>query len=93
MGSLPGLLIGVCIRHFPRPIVDARYDKVPRFALTASSRAKRFSSLSGSTERAATRSWAFELANRESRSNWREFLIVLRARGLHGIVASMTTTA
>lgn len=28
---------------------------------------------------------ALELANRESRSSWKEFLEALRARGLHGV--------
>ena len=28
---------------------------------------------------------AVELANRESRSSWREFLLGLKARGLHGV--------
>jgi putative transposase len=70
--------------------VDARYDK-GRIDSVIQSQA--LSSLWGSTGRAAARSWAFELANRESRSSWREFLIVLRPRGLHGVVASMTTTA
>jgi transposase-like protein len=28
---------------------------------------------------------AVELANRESRSSWRDFLLGLKARGLHGV--------
>jgi transposase-like protein len=28
---------------------------------------------------------AVELANRESRSSWRDFLLRLKARGLHGV--------
>ena len=33
-----------------------------------------------------------ELANRESRSSWRDFLLGLRERGLHGSSSSSPTT-
>jgi transposase-like protein len=34
---------------------------------------------------------AVELANRESRSSWRDFLLGLKARGLHGVGLSSPT--
>ena len=62
---------------FPYLILDARYERV-REAGVISSQAV----LIAIGRRQVL---AVELANRESRSSWRDFLLALRARGLNGV--------
>ena len=63
-------------------IVDARYEKV-REAGVARSQAV---SVAVGIDRDGRRQiLAVELANRESRSSWKDFLLALRQRGLYGI--------
>src|SRR5829696_2871906 len=55
---------------FPYLILDARYEKVRAGGIDWDGRRQILS---------------VEMANRESRSSWKEFLLGLRARGLHGV--------
>src|SRR3954468_23367087 len=63
-------------------ILDARYEKVREAGIVAS----RAVLVAIGIDREGRRQvLAVELANRESRSSWRDFLLGLRERGLHGV--------
>ena len=72
---------------FPYLILDARYERVreggvirPQAVLVAI----------GVNWEGRRQVLAVELANRESRSSWRDFLVKLRDRGLHGVELVVT---
>ena len=67
---------------FPYPILDARYEKVREAGVIASQAALIAIGIDWDGRRQVL---AIELANRESRSSWRDFLLGLRERGLAGV--------
>jgi putative transposase len=90
---LDGMLTAFAERRlseaYPYLILDARYERIRE---AGRSRARRCWSRSASTGKAGApfdklrvRMLGVELANRESRSSWRDFLAGLKARGLYGV--------
>jgi len=67
---------------FPYLILDARYERVREDGIIASQAVLIAIGVDWEGRRQVL---AVELANRESRSSWKEFLEALRARGLHGV--------
>src|ERR1700693_6528722 len=67
---------------FPYLIVDARYERVREAGVIASQAVLIAIGIDWDGRRQVL---AVELANRESRSSWRDFLLGLKARGLHGV--------
>jgi hypothetical protein len=63
-------------------IVDARYERVREAGVIVSQAVLIAIGIDWDGRRQVL---AVELANRESRSSWRDFLLGLKARGLHGI--------
>src|SRR6202048_3386445 len=66
---------------FPYLILDARYERVREAGVITSQAVLIAIGIDWDGRRQVL---AVELANRESRSSWREFLLELKARGLHG---------
>src|SRR6201984_2459390 len=67
---------------FPYLIFDARYERVREAGVITSQAVLIAIGIDWDGRRQVL---AVELANRESRSNWRDFLLGLKARGLHGV--------
>src|SRR5208282_94146 len=67
---------------FPYLILDARYERVREAGVIASQAVLIAIGIDWDGRRQVL---AVELANRESRSSWRDFLVRLKARGLHGV--------
>ena len=67
---------------YPYLIVDARYERVREDGVIASQAVLIAIGIDWEGRRQVL---AVELANRESRSSWKDFLLGLRARGLHGV--------
>src|SRR5512143_994401 len=67
---------------FPYLILDARYERVREAGVIARQAVLVGIGVDGDGRRQGL---GVELANRESRSSWREFLVGLRERGLHGV--------
>src|SRR5690348_6603392 len=67
---------------FPYLILDARYERVREAGVIASQAVLIAIGIDWDGRRQVL---AVELANRESRSSWRDFLLRLKARGLHGV--------
>src|SRR6202162_760112 len=67
---------------FPYLILDARYERVREAGVIASQAVLIAIGIDWGGRRHVL---AVELANRESRSSWRDFLLGLKARGLHGV--------
>src|ERR1700741_5491684 len=67
---------------FPYLILDARYEKVREAGIIVSQAVLVAVAVDGEGRRQVL---AVELANRESRSSWREFLLDLQQRGRHGV--------
>jgi putative transposase len=67
---------------FPYLILDARYERVREAGVIASHAVLIAIGIDWDGRRQVL---AVELANRESRSSWRDFLLALRARGLNGV--------
>jgi transposase-like protein len=67
---------------FPYLILDARYEKVREAGVIASQAVMIAIGIDWDGRRQVL---GVELANRESRSSWRDFLLGLRQRGLSGI--------
>jgi transposase-like protein len=67
---------------FPYLILDARYEKVREAGVIASQAVLVAVAVDEDGRRQIL---AVELANRESRSSWRDFLVGLKARGLAGV--------
>jgi transposase-like protein len=66
---------------FPYLILDARYERVREAGVITSQAVLIAIGIDWDGRRQVL---AVELANRESRSSWRDFLLGLKARGLHG---------
>jgi putative transposase len=67
---------------FPYLILDARYEKVREAGVIVSQAVQ----IAVAVDREGRRQiLAVELANRESRSSWRDFLAAMKQRGLHGV--------
>jgi putative transposase len=66
---------------FPYLILDARYERVREAGVIVSQAVLIAIGIDWDGRRQVL---AVELANRESRSSWRDFLLGLKARGLHG---------
>ena len=67
---------------FPYLILDARYERVRDAGVIVSQAVLIAIGIDWDGRRQVL---AVELANRESRSSWRDFLLGLKARGLHGV--------
>jgi len=67
---------------FPYLILDARYERVREAGVISSQAVLIAIGIDWDGRRQVL---AVELANRESRSSWREFLLGLRGRGLNGV--------
>ena len=67
---------------FPYLILDARYERVRESGIIVSQAVLIAIGIDWDGRRQVL---AVELANRESRSSWRDFLLGLKARGLHGV--------
>ena len=67
---------------YPYLILDARYERVREAGVIASQAVLIAIGIDWDGRRQVL---AVELANRESRSSWRDFLLGLKARGLHGV--------
>jgi transposase-like protein len=67
---------------FPYLILDARYEKVREAGVVMSQAVLIAIGVDWDGRRQIL---AVEMANRESRSSWRDFLLALRQRGLHGV--------
>jgi transposase-like protein len=70
------------VEAFPYLILDARYERVREAGVIASQAVLIAIGIDWDGRRQVL---AVELANRESRSSWRDFLLGLKARGLHGV--------
>ncbi len=67
---------------FPYLILDARYEQVREGGIVASQAVLIAIGIDWDGRRQVV---AVEMANRESRSSWKDFLVQLKARGLHGV--------
>jgi len=67
---------------FPYLILDARYEKVREGGIVVSQAVLIAVGIDWDGRRQIL---AVEMANRESRSSWKDFLLGLRQRGLHGV--------
>jgi putative transposase len=67
---------------FPYLILDARYEKVREGGIVSSQAVLIAIGIDWDGRRQIL---AVEMANRESRSSWKDFLLGLRRRGLHGV--------
>ena len=67
---------------YPYLILDARYERVREGGVITNQAVLIAVAVDGEGRRQIL---AVELANRESRSSWREFLLDLKQRGLHGV--------
>jgi putative transposase len=83
---LDGSLKAFCERKLTEPfaylILDARYERVREDGIIASQAVLIAIGVDWEGRRQVL---AVELANRESRSSWKDFLEALKARGLHGV--------
>src|SRR5690348_8969452 len=70
------------VEAFPYLILDARYERVRETGVIVSQAVLIAIGIDWDGRRQVL---AVELANRESRSSWRDFLLGLKARGLHGV--------
>jgi putative transposase len=70
------------VEAFPYLILDARYERVREAGVIVSQAVLIAIGIDWDGRRQVL---AVELANRESRSSWRDFLLALKARGLHGV--------
>jgi transposase-like protein len=69
-------------QEYPYLILDARYEKVREDGVIRSRAVLVAIGINWEGRREVL---AVELANRESRSSWRDFLLSLKKRGLHGV--------
>ena len=84
--TLDGALTAFACRRLEEPypylILDARYEQARQGGIIASQAALIAIAVDSSGHRQVL---AADLANRESTSSWRDFLLGLRQRGLHGV--------
>jgi putative transposase len=74
-------------QEYPYLILDARYEKVREDGVIRSRAVLVAIGINWEGRREVL---AVELANRESRSSWRDFLLSLKQRGLHGVELAIT---
>jgi putative transposase len=67
---------------YPYLILDARYERVREGGVITSQAVLVAVAVDGDGRRQVL---AVDLANRESRSSWKDFLLALKERGLHGV--------
>lgn len=67
---------------YPYLVLDARYEKIREDGVI---RSQAVQIAIGINEEGRRQILAVELANRESASSWRDFLVGLKERGLHGV--------
>jgi putative transposase len=72
---------------FPYLYVDARYEKVRETGVV---RSRAVLVAIGVDAEGRRQVLGVELANRESASSWKDFLVGLKARGLHGVVLAVS---
>jgi transposase-like protein len=72
---------------YPYLVLDARYEKVREDGAVRSQAVLMAIGIDWEGRRNVL---AVELANRESASSWRDFLVMLRDRGLHGVQVAIT---
>jgi putative transposase len=72
---------------FPYVYVDARYERVRESGVVRSRAVLVAIGVDGEGRRQVL---GVELANRESTSSWKAFLVGLKARGLHGVVLAVS---
>jgi putative transposase len=72
---------------FPYVYVDARYERVRESGVVRSRAVLVAIGVDGEGRRQVL---GVELANRESASSWKDFLVGLKARGLHGVVLAVS---
>jgi transposase-like protein len=70
------------VEAFPYLILDARYERVREAGVIVSQAVLIAIGIDWDGRRQVL---AVELAHRESRSSWRDFLLALKGRGLHGV--------
>jgi putative transposase len=84
--SLDAALTAFCERRLTEPypylILDARYERVREGGVITNQAVLIAVAVDGEGHRQVL---AVELANRESHSSWRDFLLALKQRGLHGV--------
>jgi len=73
--------------QYPYMIIDARYEKVRENGVV---RTRAVLIALGINWEGRRRVLAVELANRESATSWKEFLLALKARGLRGVLLAMS---
>src|ERR1700755_3574290 len=81
-GSLKAFAERRLAEAFPYLILDARYERVREGGVIASQAVLVAIGIDWGGRRQVL---AVDLANRESRSSWKEFLLALKGRGLHGV--------
>ena len=74
--------VALLAEAFPYLILDARYERVREAGVIVSQAVLIAIGIDWDGRRQVL---AVDLANRESRSSWRDFLLGLKARGLHGV--------
>jgi putative transposase len=84
--SLDAALTAFCDRRLTEPypylILDARYERVREGGVITHQAVLIAVAVDGEGHRQVL---AVDLANRESHSSWRDFLLALKQRGLHGV--------
>jgi putative transposase len=73
--------------EYPYLVLDARYEKVREDGVIRSQAVQVAIGINGEGRRCVL---AVELANRESTSSWRDFLVRLKQRGLRGVEFAVT---
>jgi putative transposase len=81
-GSLKAFAERRLAEAYPYLILDARYERVREGGVIASQAVLVAIGVDWEGRRQVL---AVDLANRESRSSWRDFLLALKGRGLHGV--------
>lgn len=81
-GSLKAFAERRLTEAFPYLILDARYERVREAGVIVSQAVLIAVAVDWEGRRQVI---GVELANRESRSSWRDFLLALKGRGLHGV--------
>src|SRR5215467_2707813 len=73
--------------EYPYLVLDARYEKVREDGVIRSQAVQVAIGINWEGRRCVL---GVELANRESESSWKEFLLRLKQRGLHGVVCAIS---
>ena len=73
--------------EYPYLILDARYEKIRQDGIISSQAVQVAIGINWEGRRCVL---GVELANRESQSSWKEFLLRLKQRGLHGVVCAIS---